>query len=259
MTTATQSDSTLARVPKTTAAHRIGNVVRLHFTNPWTILALPSIILTAIFLLNLAIWVTVYLSAAPDHRSQVSNGLQYTGSSFYIFVYMLVVAVQAISITFPFALGYGVTRRDYYRGTAVTFVILAAIYSAGMTLLSIIEDATGGWGVGGRMFSAVYFGDSWPVRLYVYFVLLLLFFFVGTIFAAVWVRWKATGLATLFIAFGVLAVGLIALIILTSGWGNIAAFFVNAGFVGSASWSLAITAIAGLTGYLVLRRATPRT
>ena len=34
------------------------------------------------------------------------------------------------------------------------------MYAVGITLLGVIEQATGGWGLGGRMFSAVYFGDE---------------------------------------------------------------------------------------------------
>ena len=247
------------KVIPTTEFQRVGRIVRLHFANPWTTIGLPWIILGSIFLVNLAIWWIIFASVtSASDRADVSDGLQYSGASFYIFVYMLVVAVQAISITFPFALGYGVTRRDYYLGTALNFVILSAIYSAGLTVLSIVEELTNGWGMGGRMFTAVYFGDGWAQRLYLFFVGFLFFFFIGALFAAVFVRWKSNGLVALFIGLGVLVVGLVALATFTQGWGAVGAFFAQAGLVGSVSWSLVITALAAVAGFLVLRRATPR-
>jgi hypothetical protein len=247
------------KVVPTTELQRVGRIVRLHFANPWTTIGLPWIILGSIFLVNLAIWWIIFASVtSASDRADVSDGLQYSGASFYVFVYMLVVAVQAISITFPFALGYGVTRRDYYLGTALNFVILSAIYSLGLTLLSVIEKLTNGWGMGGRMFTAVYFGDGWPQRLYLFFVGFLFFFFIGSLFASVYVRWKANGLVALFIGLGVLVVAVVALATFTQGWGVVGAFFGQAGLVGSVSWSLVITALAAVAGFLVLRRATPR-
>ena len=245
-------------VTPTTGLQRIGRVVRLHFANPWTTIWMPWLILGGIFVLNLSIWYIIFAAADDVDRAGVSRGLQYSGAMFWIFVYMMVVAVQAINITFPFALGYGVTRRDYYLGTSLDFVILSAIYTAGLTILSILEEATGGWGFGGRLFTAVYFGGDWVQRMYVFFVAFLFFFFVGAAFAAVFVRWKATGLTISLIGLAFVVVALLGIVVFTDSAGAIASFFAGAGLVGSASLSLVITALAGILGYLVLRRATPR-
>lgn len=251
--------STITVGAPATPARRILNVVRLHFTNPWTTIILPWIILGCIFVANLAIWALV-LAAAGSESSQadVRDGLQYSGSTFYIFVYMLVVAVQAISITFPFALGYGVTRRDFYLGSALTFVILSAAYSVALTAISMIEDATDGWGLGGRMFTAVYFGQNPAERLLIFFLAFVFFFFVGAAAASVWVRWKVTGIATFFISIGLIVVALIALVSLTQSWAIVGGFFSTAGLIGSLLWSVVITGLAAVTGYAILRKATPR-
>lgn len=251
--------ASFTRVAPSTAAQRVGRVVRLHFANPWTTITLPWIILGVIFLANLAIWEIIVIAAANSgDKRDIADGMQYSGSSFYIFVYMTIVAIQAINITFPFALGYGVTRRDYYLGTAANFVILSAIYSAGLTLLGVIERATHGWGIGGRMFTAVYFGDNWLQNFYIFFVGMLFFFFTGAAFGAVFVRWKGTGITFLFIGLGALAIGIMALIGLTDGWSAVGSFFAGAGLAGSLSWSLVVTTLAAVAGFLVLRRATPR-
>ena len=67
--------------------------------------------------------------------------------------------------------------------------------------------------------SAVYFGDIWWQRLLVFFFGLLFVLFVGSLFAAVWVRWKATDMIVLLGAIGLLVLGLIALTTLSGSMG----------------------------------------
>ena len=242
-----------------TPTRRILNAARLQFANPWTTITLPWMILGIIFLANLAIWGIIYNGAAPADRADALAGTGWSGASMYIFVYMMVVAVQAISITFPFALGYGVTRRDYYLGASLAFVGLAAMYSIGLTILSVIEEATGGWGLGGSMFTAYYFGDGdWPERLVIFFSAFLFFFFVGAAIATVWVRWKANGLTAFFVALGAVIIGGAALLTFTNSWGGVGQFFATAGFLGTYASSLVITVIAAVLGFVILRRATPK-
>lgn len=238
--------------------NRITSVVRLHLTNPWTTIILPWMIMGFILIANIAIWAIILGAAAPEDRADIREGLGYSGSTTYFFVYIMVLAVQAISVTFPFALGYGVTRRDYYLGTALTFVGLSAMFSVGLTILSVIEEATGGWDLGGRMFTTFYYGDNWLQRLFIFFVTFLFFFFVGTSAASIWVRWRANGLIAYFVGLAVIVVGGAALLTLTGTWPAFGGFFVNAGLVGSFAWSLVITAVAAVGGFLVLRRATPK-
>lgn len=237
---------------------RITRVAKLHFANPWTTLGLPWIILGVIFVGSLTIWWLIYSALSLAQRVGALQGTEFGGSTFFIFIYMMVVAIQAISITFPFALGYGVTRRDYYLGSALAFVILAVIYTTGLAVLGVIENATNGWGMGGTMFAPVYFGDNLPERIFVTFVLFLFFLFFGSAIAAVWVRWKATGVTVFFIIVGALLVGLAALVTFTDSWFAVGDTFVDLGVLGVATWSLVLTAISGVAGFVLLRRATPR-
>lgn len=244
--------------PPAGPARRVLNIVRLHLTNPWNTIILPWMIMGIILIGNLAVWALVLANTPTADLADVREGLGYSGASTYIFVYIMIVAVQAIAVTFPFALGYGVTRRDYYLGTALTFVGLSAMFSIGLTILAAIEDATNGWGLGGRMFTAVYYGDSWGPRLFIYFAAFLFFFSVGMAAASIWVRWKANGLIAFFVGLGIIVIGGGALFTFTGTWGAFGSFFANAGLVGSFAWSLVISAIAIVGGFFVLRRATPK-
>ncbi len=238
---------------------RLGSVIKLHFANPWTSISFPWIILGIIFLANLAIWTLIFMSTPPEDHAGIAAGLQWSGASLFIFVYMMVVAIQSINITFGFALGYGVTRRDYYIGTSIQFLLLAAIFTAGLTVMSVIEELTGGWGMGGQMFTAAYFGDGpWYERAFAYFTLFAFFLFIGAAFGAVYVRWKATGITLFFVALTAILIAALFLIIATDSWPIVGNFFAGAGLLGTYAWSLVLTAIAAVSGFLLLRRATPR-
>jgi hypothetical protein len=253
--------TTVTATPTATPFGRIARVVKLNLANPWTTVVMPWIVLASIFVLSFGIWLIVYANIAPEDRADAQDGMAYSGASSWIFVYLLVVAVQAMNLTFPLALGYGSTRRDFYLGSALTFVLLSVMWAAGLTVLSALESLTNGWGVGGRMFTAIYFGgEETPVwqRSIIFLCVALFFFFVGAAVAAVYVRWRVLGMVVFFFVLGLILIGAIALITFTGSWGAVGGFFVTNGALGVALWLLVPTAIAGLAGYLVLRRATPR-
>jgi hypothetical protein len=257
--------ATVTTPPATTArplTRRLANVVRLHLANPFTILFTPLLILGLIFLVNWVIWWLIGLAGPSDPESveNISTGFQFSGASLWIFVYMMVVAIQAMNLTFPFALGFGSTRRDFSLGSAVTFAGLSAFYALLFMTLAAIESATGGWGVHGAMFNSIYFDPAapWAVRLFHVFAGFAFFFAIGTVFGAVYVRWRARGLVLFFAALTLVLVGAAALVTLTESWGAIGDFFVTIGFTGGFAFGLVIAVVAGVAGHLVLRRATPR-
>jgi hypothetical protein len=243
-------------------ARRIGNVVRLHLANPFTIIGTPVIVLALIFAVNWMIWWIIRTAAPSDPQSvaDVSASFQYSGATLWIFVYMMVVAIMAMNLTFSFALGFGSTRRDFLLGSGLTFVGLAALYAGVYILLAAVETWTDGWGVGGAMFNSIYFGvDSpWWLRLFHVFALFLFFFAAGSTFGSMYVRWKARGLIVFFSVVSILIMGAVALVTVTDSWPAVGEFFETAGFTGSYALSLVLSATAGLAAYLILRRATPR-
>jgi hypothetical protein len=242
------------------AHHRVLSVTRLHFVNKWQILYLPLLILSFIFLLDLAIWWLILAAQPTAHdRHSAEKGLDYTGSIFYIYVYVLIIAIQAVSRTFPLALGFGVTRRNYYLGTSAAFFGLGVVFSAILTVGSVIENATNGWGLGGHFFTAAYFSNgSWLLRFVIYLLLFLFAMFIGSVAASIFVRWKATGLTAFFAGVTLLLLGVVAIITLNNGWLGFWGWFGDAGSLGVALWSLVPTAIAAVAGYFILQRATPK-
>ena len=129
---------------------RIINVVRLHFVNRLTYIVLPWIILGSAFLITIAIWLILRSVGVNTGANGIEGGPQVSGALMSIFIYLLVAAVMSINFTFPFALGFSVTRREFYLGTALAYAITSAINAIALTALAAIEQATGGWGQIGR-------------------------------------------------------------------------------------------------------------
>ncbi|WP_378147588.1 hypothetical protein ACFJGV_05955 [Cnuibacter sp. UC19_7] len=257
MTTVTETrQSTADRSPS-----RILAVMRLQYINRMNVFVVPWIVLAFVLAINVAIWLIIFSNVAEADRADAQEGMQWSGASFYVFVYMAVIAAQAIVYTFPFALGFSTTRRDYYLGTVLAFVGLGALYAAAMTLLASIEQLTNGWGLGGIMFTAVYFGGPdapFYVRFFVFLSLFLFCLFLGSTISAIWMRWRVYGMLVFGAAVAIVLLGLIALVTFSGSWGRVGEWLATNGAVGTALWLLIPTVVAALAGYFILSRATPR-
>lgn len=241
------------------SAKRVWRVVRLNVVNKWTTIWVPVMIMFFIWLVNWLIWWIIWGATQPADRAKAMDGTQWSGGGFYIFIYMLVVGIQVISATFPFALGYSVTRRDFALGSGLTFLLLSIGYALGFAILSVVEEWTNGWGLGGHLFTSVYFaGESFAGRVFIVFSGMLFFLVIGAFSAALFARWRMNGILVAGAALVLVIVGAVALITLTSSWAAVGDWFVTSGPVGITAWLLLPTVLAGLAGFAVLGRATPR-
>ena len=253
----TTASPTLVSTPA--SGQRIWRVVRLNLVNKYTTIWVPISIMAFIWLVNWLIWWIIWGATEPADRAKAMDGTQWSGGAFYIFVYMLVVGIQVIAATFPFALGYSVTRRDFALGSGLTFLLLSAGYAIGFAVLSVVEEWTNGWGLGGHLFTSVYFaGESFLGRLFIVFAGMLFFFLVGAFSASLFMRWRMNGILVAGAALILLVVGAVALITFTGSWPAVGEWLAANGPVGVSAWLLLPAALAGLAGYAVLGRATPR-
>ena len=257
MTTTTATEPAGAAVPLPTTARplttRIFTIVRLLFANLSTAVWTPLMILGFILVINFAIFAIL--------RANISEGgetASNTGGAFFIYVYMLVVAVMSINQAFPLSLGYGSTRRDFLLGFGVFAFALSIGYSMLLATAAMIEQATNGWGIDMGFFtSGVLWQADWWQAFALSFLALLLFFGIGAATASVYVRWKATGMYIFWAALVLIVLGGAALVTWLDAWQQVGEFFVGAGVLGSAAWSLIVTGLCGLAAWLILRRATP--
>lgn len=235
-------------------SRRISTIMMLQLTNPMTLLGWPLTILSFVFVLNLAILGIIVTASRAAEGGAAPIGEN--GGVAFIFIYTLVMAVQSVNQTFPLALGFGATRRDYLLGTGALFGLLSIAWALVIATLAMMERAVDYWGVGLAFFDTLP-GATWGDVFLGTLLLMLLFASIGAATASVYVRWKAMGM---YIFWASLVVGLVAaafLITWTQSWGVVGAFFGTAGVLGTLSWSLVITAVSSLAAYVILRRATP--
>lgn len=251
--TTTTTPAPLSLAPRPLAT-RVATVVRLLFANPWTAIYTPLLILGVVFLMNMAIWGIVRASIPADGEMDSSIN----GGVLFLFVYMLVVAVQSVNQAFPLALGYGSTRRDFVLGFGVFAIVLSFGYSVLLIVASLVERATGGWGVGHSFFTTdELWRAEWWEGLALSMLAFLLFFSIGAATASVYVRWKALGMYAFWGGLVFLGIGGAALATWLDAWPQVGAFFAAAGVLGTAAWSLIVTAFCALAAWVILRRATP--
>ena len=253
---ATQPSARTGAVPP--LVRRIVNVVRLHAANPWTTIITPWMIFAVVFGLNVAVWYAVVVAAGG--RDKLDPGaFSSNGGGTWILIFLMVAAIQAMNLTFRFALGMGFTRRDYYIGTLLYFALLAAMFASGITLMAIIERATNGWGVDGRFFMPwEAAATSAPTLWLVILLAALVFIAVGIAAATMWVRWGAVGLYMFFGAFAVVTVGTVWLVTWAKAWDDVGDYLTGHSPLTIVSWTVPITVVSAAFGYLMLRRATPK-
>ncbi|MGY6498093.1 MAG: ABC transporter permease [Microcella sp.] len=256
-TTDARGDAPEAR-PFTT---RIAAILRLQTANVANVLVWPLGVLAFVLLLNVAISIVIEQSvrSAADNGGEADITITVNGGVAFLYIYMLIIAVQAVNTSFSVALGWGATRRDFALGTLAFFGLMSLSYGLLIAVMAVLEQATNGWGRGLRFFGDPSLGltEFGPAFLFS-FLLLLLFMSIGGATAAVYVRWRATGMYVFWAAFAVLLVGVAALIGYTDNWSAVGRFFADAGVLGTALWTLVLTAASTLALYLVLRWATPR-
>jgi hypothetical protein len=229
---------------------RISTIMLLQLTNPMTLLGWPLTILGFVFALNLAILGIITTATNGVVLTGVNGGIA------FIWIYTLVMAVQSVNQTFPLALGFGATRRDYLLGTGALFTLVSVGFALLVATMAMIERSLNYWGVGLGFFDTTP-GATWVELFLGNLLILLLFASIGGATAAVYVRWKAMGMYVFWAGLVVVLVGAAFLVTWTESWGVVGDFFATAGILGTLGWSLVVTALSSLAAYLILRRATP--
>lgn len=231
-----------------TGPSRIGAMLRLH-TIAWPLLvAWPVGILTASFVIS---WTIYFLVGAED-------GEGFTGGLGALLGFVIAFYVQALTQSFPFALGLSVTRREFYGATLLMAVGQSATFAVVLQALSVIEAATGGWGVHMRMFGiARYLTDNPVLQVLTLLAALLLTVGVSILIGAIYQRWRTSGLLTA----GVAALGAAGLAVVVITWARwwpaIGSWFVDTPrAVTMVVLPLALATAAFAGGWAALRRAT---
>jgi hypothetical protein len=237
------------------AAARVWRIVRLHYANRSNSIVVPLGVAACIFAVYLVVQGIIVYSIGHN----APTGQSYSTGLVYFLPYQVVFAVQAMNLTFSYALGLSSTRRDFSLGTWLMFLIQSAGFAVIFTALSYLEQWTNGWGIHAAIFQTVIYGSGdVGQRLLTFFAGVLIFQCIGSVFGAAFVRWRMYGMYLLSAAFLVVLLGTVALITFTDSWAAVGRWFVSVGPAGFSAWLLVPAAVFAVIGHLALRRATPK-
>jgi len=226
------------------------NVVRMQLINRQTYIWVPVIVLLGSFAIAFAIYAMLFNAGITTPK--------YGGGAQAPLWYFLAIGVQALTLTFPFSQAMSVTRREFYAGTLLTAGITAVILSALFVVGGLLEQATGGWGIGGYFFYLPWLWEAGPLAAgVVFFAIAMLFFVVGFWAATIYKRFGSVVTTVVLVGVSVLLVGIAWVITATESWVAVAEGFVTLGALGLALWGLLLIAVLAGSSFLTLRRATP--
>jgi hypothetical protein len=222
------------------------SVARYQLTNRLGFVILPWAILGLDFLIAVAI-----IAPLPSGHGQP----RYAGALAAIYIVLLIVGGTSISVQLPFALALGVSRRSFYAGTALVALAVAVVYGLALTVLQLIERATGGWGLNLHFFRVPYLlAGPWYLSWLTSFVGLALMLAWGMWFGIVYRRWSIAGLLS-FIA--VQALALTAVLVIIAGanaWRSVSHFFTTLTIEGLTGLLALLTVVLLAGGYATVRR-----
>ncbi|KAA0023266.1 ABC transporter permease [Antrihabitans cavernicola] len=230
---------------------RTVKVARMH-TNAWPFLiAWPVGIVVVTFLITYGVFLAV--GDTNDGQSH------YTGGVSAMFGLALAFYLQAMTQTFPFALGISVTRREFFTGTTLVAVLQSLGLGVGLFVAGAIERATDGWGKNMQMFDVTNALTSNPaIKLGTDIVFVLLVAGVGLFLGSLYQRWRTPGLFATAL-FALIVFGILAISITWQGWWtDLGHWFVDLPrAVPMVVLPAALAVLAFAAAWGVMRRATP--
>lgn len=188
---------------------RISTVLRVHFTDTKSVVVVPIIILIAAFAVSIGIGVIAQMMGISDAGLRdLNDGMKYNGAVWAMLGMGMGVGFATMGAHLSFALGMGITRREWVLGSALVFAIVAGAVTAVITIGKVIEVATGGWGLSIRMFDTAHTGmGPWWQTLVQTFLILITGMTVSAMIGSIWHRWRKIGVMVL--AAGVILFGLL--------------------------------------------------
>lgn len=106
--------------------------------------------------------------------------------------FFVVTGALSVNRTFATALAWGSTRRDFWLGITVGFAISAAVMALTAGACALLEEVTGGWGIGAYAFSMRDLVESPAQAMLLIFLLAFTSALLGAMFGTVY---RAFGMA----------------------------------------------------------------
>lgn len=148
------------------AYDRTTRIMAMHFRDKFNWFFMPWIILLSSFAVNLII------------GSFLDEPL-YSGGMASIFIYSFIIGILIIPQTFPLAIGLGTTRGDFFKGSALAGMAVAAGNTILLLLIIPIEVSSGGWGSNMYFYALPFLADAAMWQQFIIIFLAFQFCFYG--------------------------------------------------------------------------------
>ncbi len=226
----------------------VRTVVKMYTRGNWTWSFWPWIILSIQFFVALSVILLIRLFGGETPP--------YPGGLISICVIMFIGGIMALNDTFPFALGWSCRRTDFFLGTTVIVVVVSGVTAVLWVFFSLLEIATGGWGLELSYFHLPYLNDGSLIeQIWIYFVVLVNMDFLGCVIGSIYQRFGRAGIL-LFLFVVLLFLSLFSLVwTALRWWGVLFQWFSQFTAFELALGLLPLTALYLLVSYLLLRRA----
>ncbi len=253
--------------------NRIASVMVMHARDRVTWFFIPLGILGTAF--AICLFIAVFLVG-------MAVGGTYTGALSAFFFVMLVTGIGTITGTFPFAVGFGIRRRDYFLGTLSMAVAVSVAWAILLGLFSLVEASViPNWGINLHFFHLPFFSDGSPLRqfcwtsscspqsdpnyfsgssplqqFWVYFVLLLFLSVLGLLVGSIYLRLGRIGIYAFSGAVLLFLSGFLLVSSDRNWWGAIFSWFARQTAAGLGWWLVPLIALFALASYALLRKAS---
>ncbi len=230
--------------------NRVLDVARVQLVAWPSAVGWPFGILAIAFAANLALFAILGVEVTESST---------TGGLFAIYVVFFVVSLQSVTQMFPFVSALSVTRREFFAGTALLALAQALAFAAVLVVFRLVEDATGGWGMGLEFFGVPYLvHDNLLLQLAVYAVPFMVLAAVGMFLGVVFKRWGTNGMFALTALSIALLGAWVALMTWRDAWPSVGSWLTTTSPAAMiAGWPLVVCVAMGGLAYLGLRRAQP--
>jgi hypothetical protein len=228
---------------------RVRDIARIQLVNWPALLAYPLAFVAAMPLLSLVIDVSNGETATGPHEIYLLPALWGMAAAGHL---------QTMTQVFPFALGLGVTRRQFAAATALVVTAQAALLGLVLLALDAVERLTGGWGRDARIFGLGALHQDGPLAQWaVYTVPIVATSAICVLAGTVFQRWHQTGIYLAVIGAAALLAGLKVILTAWRWWPPIAGFLGDqSSLTLFAAVPLVLALAFGGVAWLVLRRAT---
>ncbi|MGY1787562.1 hypothetical protein [Geodermatophilus sp. SYSU D00698] len=169
------------------------------------------------------------------------------------------VFVQSVTQVLPFAMDMSLSRRTSYLGTALAAVAAALAYGVALSVLTSIEDATGGWGMRLNFWAPGRFDvDDAGLQVLVSGAPMPAAAFLGVAIGVVMTRWGQFGIWGLVIGAMLVFGGLAVLVSWRGWWGDVRTWLVDESVLTLAvAIPVALAAVTAVLSFTGLRRIVP--